>query len=182
MLRIKVKGREFYDEKTNEFIYSKDTILQLEHSLVSISKWESKWKKSFLNSKEKSPAEFLDYIRCMCITQNVSEDVFRSLDKDNFTTIQEYMNDTMTATVLPPSAQKSKGGSRDVITSELIYYWMVSLQIPFECQRWHLNRLLTLIDICNIKNTPPKKMSTSEILNRNKALNAARRAKYHSAG
>jgi hypothetical protein len=183
MLKITIPGIEMYDESKNEFSYTKDTTLQLEHSLVSISKWESRWHKSFIATKNKTQAESLDYIRCMVITQNVPDSVYRGINNEIMKKINTYIDDPMTATTFSKEQEKSlKTSAHEIITSELIYYWMIALQIPMECQKWHLNRLLTLINVCNIKNTPPKKMSKSEIYSKNKALNAARRAKYHSKG
>lgn len=183
MLKITIPGIEMYDESKNEFTYTKDTTIQLEHSLVSISKWEAKWHKPFLATKEKTQEEGFDYIRCMCITQNVPDSVYRGITQDIVDEIQKYIEDPMTATTFSKEQEGAKKtGKGEIITSELIYYWMTALQIPMECQKWHINRLLTLINVCNIKNTPPKKMSKSEIYSKNKALNAARRAKYHSKG
>ena len=179
MLKIIVPGIEYYDEKENMFIYYKDQVLQLEHSLVSISIWEAKWHKPFLSDKDKSPEEILDYVRCMTITQNVGPDIYSRLTEKNLMDINSYIENSMTATTF--SNDKHSGG-REIITSEIIYYWMISFNIPFECQKWHLNRLLTLIKVCNIKNNPPKKMSKTEILNRNKALNAARRRELNTKG
>lgn len=178
MLEITVPGKEFYDEKTNQFISSKPTTITLEHSLISLSKWESKWKKPFLSS-DKTAAETLDYIRCMTLTQNVKPEVYRSLTQDNIDTIVNYIEDTMTATRIDRHNQRRNG---EKVTAELIYYWMVTLGIPFECQKWHLNKLLTLIEVTSIKNQPSKKMSRNEIYRQNRELNAARRAKYKTKG
>lgn len=179
MLVITIPGIELYDERTNEFIYYEDEKVQLEHSLVSISKWEANWCKPFLSGTDKSPEEILDYIKCMTVTENVSDDIYSRLTQENFSAINEYIGRPMTATTF--SNEKSKGG-REIITSEVVYYWMVSFNIPFECQHWHLNRLLTLIKVCNIKNNPPKKMSKNEVLSRNKALNEARRKQFNTRG
>lgn len=178
MLLLTIPPIEMFNEKTNEFVYSKETKISLEHSLVSLSKWESKWNKPFLSKDNKTLEETIDYIRCMTITQNVDPDVYFRLTDDNINTINKYIESPMTATTFSDNGRNS----REIITSELIYYWMISLNIPMECQRWHLNRLLTLIRVCNIKNTPPKKMSRREIMDRNAALNAARRKKYNSTG
>ncbi len=178
MIVITVPAIEMFNEATQEFIQTKEQVLQLEHSLVSLSKWESKWNKPFLDSADKSIAETLDYIKCMTITQNVHDDVYTRLSKSNIEAINNYIDAPMTATTFPDN----NGHSREIITSEIIYYWMISLNIPFECQKWHLNRLLTLIRVCNVKNTPPKKMSKREIMSRNAALNAARRKKLNSKG
>ena len=179
MLEITIPGIELYDENTNEFIYYSDEKIQLEHSLVSISKWEANWCKPFLNGRDKSPDEILDYIKCMTITEGVTDDLYSRLTQENFTAINEYLGRPMTATTFSNEQGKP---NREIITSEVIYYWMVSFNIPFECQYWHLNRLLTLIKVCNIKNNPPKKMSKNEILSRNKALNEARRKQLNTRG
>lgn len=179
MLKITVPGIELWDEINEEFVSTKDTDLQLEHSLVSISKWESKWHKPFLSKKEKSTEELIDYIKCMTITQGVNPEVYNHLSLSNVNAINHYIEDSMTATTF---SQKNTSESKEIITSELIYYWMITLNIPVEFQKWHLNRLLTLIRVCNIKNQPPKKMSTSELLNRNTALNAERRRLLNTSG
>ena len=178
MREVKVEGSEQYNEETNEFIDVKPQILKLEHSLVSISNWESKWHKPFLDNNDKSIEEVMDYIRCMTINP-VIEYVYYSLTQDNITTIQNYIDDPMTATTIKSIPGKH---NNEIVTSELIYYWMVALEIPFECEKWHINRLLTLIQICNIKNQPAKNMSKREVMNQNRLLNEARRAKYHTKG
>ena len=181
MFVITIPGREIWDEANERFIVTDACTLQLEHSLVSLSKWESKWCKAFLSEfVEKTDEEALDYIRCMTINR-VNPEVYYALTPDDIKKISDYINAPMTATTF--SDQQKKGPrNRDVVTSELIYYWMVALQIPFECQKWHLNRLLTLIQVCNIKNQPPKKMKRADILSRNASLNAARRAKMGTKG
>lgn len=179
MLKITVPGLELYDEEKNEFINYKDQTLQLEHSLVSISKWEAKWHKPFLSDEDKTLEEIIDYIKCMTITQNVKSDVYDRLTSDNIQTINDYIQDSMTATTF---SDDKNTGKKEIVTSEIIYYWMVTYNIPMECQKWHLNRLLTLVKVCTIKNSPPKKMSNSEIISRNKALNAARRKKMNTKG
>ena len=180
MLTITIPERELWDEERAEFVSVKEQTLQLEHSLVSLSKWESKWKKPFLTKEDKTPEETIDYIRCMTLTPNVKPEVYKCLTHDNITKINNYISDPMTATTINMHGL-SKGG-KEIVTSELVYYWMVALNIPFECQKWHLNRLITLIQVCNVKNTPPKKMSKRDIMSRNAALNAARRKKYNSKG
>jgi len=179
MLKIVIPGIELYDEEKEEFITTKPQTLHLEHSLVSLAKWESKWNKPFLTKENKTYEEIIDYIRCMTITQNVSEDTYRLLTSENIQQINEYINLPMTATTF---SNQKKTPSKEIVTAEIIYYWMISLNIPFECQKWHLNRLLTLINVCNIKNQPKKKMSKRDILNRNKALNKARREALNTKG
>ena len=179
MLEIIIPGLELYNEETNEFTCYDDVKLELEHSLVSISKWESKWCKPFLDGKDKTLDEIVDYVRCMTINDKVEPDVYDRLTEENLVVINEYIGRPMTATTFN-NEKKSTG--REIITSEIIYYWMVSFNIPFECQYWHLNRLLTLIKVCNVKNNPPKKMSQKEILARNKALNDARKKELGTRG
>lgn len=179
MLRITIPSIEWYDDITNEFTSSKEQTLQLEHSLVSISKWESRWKKPFLSKEEKTIEETIDYIKCMTTTQNVSDDVYKYITNDNLKEVQKYLEDGMTATTF---SNNSNGSSREIITSELIYYWMISMNIPFECQKWHLNRLLTLINVCSIKNRPAKKLSGKDLAKRNAELNESRRKMLNNGG
>ena len=179
MLKIVIPGIELYDEEKEEFITTKSQTLHLEHSLVSLAKWESKWNKPFLTKDNKTYEETIDYIRCMTITQNISEDTYRLLTSENIQQVNDYIELPMTATTF---SNQKKPPSKDVVTAEIIYYWMISLNIPFECQKWHLNRLLTLINVCNIKNQPSKKMSKRDILNRNKTLNKARREALNTKG
>lgn len=180
MLQITIPGGEFWDEDKEEFVQFKDRTLQLEHSLVSISKWESKWHRPFLSKKSMTAEETIDYVRCMTLTQNVTPDVYTRLTNSNIADINHYIEDPMTATTISEGPDQKK--NREVVTAELIYYWMIALNIPFECQKWHLNRLLCLIRVCNIKNSPPKKMSHKEIAKRNAKLNAARRKAWNTKG
>lgn len=180
MLRIVVPAAEFWDEKRQEFIQTKEQILQLEHSLISISKWESKWQKAFLSKKEKTYEETVDYIRCMTITPHVDPDVYNRLTIANINEVNRYIEAPMTATYV--SEDKSGNKSHETVTSELIYYWMILHGIPFECQKWHLNRLLMLIRVCERKNTPPKKRSQEEIMRERAVLNAARCKKLNTKG
>jgi hypothetical protein len=181
MLRLVVQlSPEGWDEQKEEFVEAKTQVLQLEHSLVSLSKWESKWCKPFLSDNNKTEEELLDYIKFMTLTQNVNPEVYSHLSRENYQQINDYINAPMTATTF--SENKNGKRNREVITSELIYYWMVALQIPFECQKWHLNRLITLVRVCNIKNEPPKKRSKRETASNYAALNAARRKQFNSKG
>lgn len=173
---------ELWDTKKEEFFSIPEQKLQLEHSLISVSKWESKWKKPFLQ-EGKNYEETLDYIRCMTINNNVDQRVYQYIPSNVVKQILEYIDDSMTATWFSTEAQNElRVGKRTVITSEIIYYWMVTLQIPFECEKWHLNRLITLIRVINEKNKDPKKMDKKSLMNRNRALNEARRAKYRTRG
>lgn len=179
MLEIVINESEYFDEEKQEFVYINEQTLRLEHSLVSLSKWESKWKKPYLNAK-KTHEESIDYIRCMTITQNVNPLVYEYLPDRVMTQVQEYIDDPMTATTI---RSQQKPAKKEIITAEIIYYWMISYEIPIAiCEKWHLNRLLCLIKICEIKNNKQKKMPTNEVYSNNKALNAARRAKAKSKG
>lgn len=186
MLTIEIPTEEFFLPERNEFVEIKGRTLQLEHSLISISKWESRWKKAFLKKDpERTDEQSRDYVRCMTLTQNVDPRVYMNLSLENSRRINEYINDPMTATVISKMEQANTGINRDTITSDLIYYWMVALQIPFECQKWHLNRLLTLIEVCNVKNSAPQPLTKQQ--KRAQAahwssINASRRAKLHSKG
>lgn len=182
MLRLVVPSREWYDEKTNEFIVQpKDTTLLLEHSLLSISKWEAKWKKSFLDSSEMlSDEEAIDYVRCMTINSVTNQFVYYSLTNDLKKKIRDYINDPMTATTV--RHRKGKPGPKKVITSEVLYSQMVRYGIPFECEKWHLNRLMKLIEVCAVDNGPVDKMSQAEIMKENTAINAMRKHKHKTHG
>ncbi len=180
MLQLTIPASEQWDERRQEFVQTKEQTLQLEHSLVSLSKWESKWNKVFLSKHEKTDEETLDYIKCMTVNQNVDPNVYNGLTRKHIEQINKYIEAPMTATTFNES--KTTQANREVVTAELIYYWMIALNIPFECQKWHLNRLLTLIRVCNIKNAPPKKMGKKAIANRNAQLNAARRAQMNTKG
>lgn len=181
MLQLVIPATEKWDEIKEEFVYTKEYTLQLEHSLVSISKWESKYHKPFLSNKEMTTKESVDYIKCMTITQNIPSEAYDNITNDNIQKVSEYINDPMTATWFSEDKMNKKS-SREIVTSELIYYWMITLNISMEWEKRHFNRLLTLIQVCNIKNQKPKKMSKKELANRNHALNAARRKQLHSKG
>ena len=176
-------AREFWDPKNERFVNvpaCKACDLVLEHSLISISKWEAKWHVPFISKTDHTEEQTIDYIKCMTINANIPDAAYENLTADDVKAISDYINNPMSATTVTAPQEQSR--SKEIITSELIYYWMIALQIPHEFEKWHLNRLLKLIEVCNAKNTPPKKMSKNEIMNRNKALNAARRAKYNTKG
>lgn len=180
MLEIEIPAVELWDERINEFITIKAQRLKLEHSLVSLSKWESTWCKPFLTDDERTDEEMIDYIKCMTITQNVDPQIYNYLSEDNYKAVKDYINAPMTATTFSNEKKGVKG--REIITSEIIYYWMIAMNIPSEYQKWHLNRLLTLVKVCSIKNDKPKKQSKRDIMSRNAALNAARRQQLNSRG
>lgn len=178
MLQIYIPSLELFDEASSRILTVPGAELRLEHSLVSVSKWESKWKKPFLSKEAKTREETADYVRCMTITQNVNPLVYKGLTAKNIDAVNAYIDDPMTATTFK---NKPRGGS-GVITSEIIYYWMVALEIPVEFEKWHLNRLLTLIRVCDEKNQPSKKMSRRDAMNQYRSLNAARRRRLGTRG
>lgn len=173
MLKIKISSNELYDEHTCEFVSIPEQTLEFEHSLVSISEWESRWCKPFLSENEKTEEETMDYIRCMCLTPDVDDYVFTYMSADNILKIKKYIDSPMTASTVNDT--DSSGESGEFITSELIYYWMSEHQIDFSCETWHLNRLLMLIKICNAKRRPPRKRSMSEIVAHHRTINEQRR-------
>lgn len=179
MLTVTIPYGEYFDQGTSEIITVKKQVLQLEHSLVSISKWEAEWGVPFLSKEKKTTEQTYDYVRCMTLTQNINPDVYRFIPNDVIDKVTQYIDAPMTATSF---SDNKMSGPREIITSELIYYWMITLNIPFECQKWHLSRLLTLIRVCNTKNAPPKKMNQRDVYLRNKQLNAQRRAQLNSKG
>lgn len=179
MLTIIIPTSELYDEVKNEFIYYPSVTLRLSHSLSSISKWESKWHKPFFSNDDKTNEQVLDYIQCMSLDGDINEEIYGRLTPENYNDISNYINDSMTATsFLDDNSSKTQ----TIITSEIIYYWLIAYNIPFECQYWHINRLLTLVKVCKIKNDPPKKMSRAEVLSRNKELNKQRKQKLNTKG
>ena len=194
MLEITIMPNEHFDDKTNKVFWlpKEPIVLNLEHSLLSISKWEAKWHKSFLNNTDLTDEEILDYIHCMCVKptqEQVPKALILEMSPENVNEIKKYIENPMTATFF--SEKKGKVGkgavNNRIVTNELIYYWMSAYQIPFSCEKWHINRLLTLVRVCNeeteaANNPDGKKISQSEIYARNKALNAQRRAKLHSKG
>lgn len=181
MLRITIPATELWDEGKEEFVYTKEQTLQLEHSLVSLSKWESKWHKAFLTKREKTYEETLDYIKCMTLTQNVKPEVYQCLTKENIDEVLAYIEDPMTATHFS-TPQSSGSINGEQTTAELLYYYMIASGVPFECQKWHLNRLITLIRVCSVKSAPPKKMSRGERLSQQARLNAERRQRLNTKG
>lgn len=169
---IEIPNQEFYDEPKNEFFTIHGCKFKIEHSLVSVSKWEAKWKKPFLHTTL-NKAMWLDYIKCMTITQNVDPNIYRVIPNKILNEIKEYVDESQTATTI--KSRKTGKSNGQLVTSELIYFWMTAYNIPFECEKWHLSRLLTLIEVCSIENAPKKKMSKGDLYDRHRALNQARR-------
>lgn len=179
MLIVRVVMEENFDESTNEFVASSTFDLELEHSLVSLSKWESFFEKPFLSSVSKTSNEIEWYISAMICNEDAPSGIIEKLSEKNLNEINNYLNAKMTATWFFVDERSS---SKEVITAELIYYWMIAFNIPIEFQNWHLNRLFTLIRVCSEKNAPEKEMSRSEIAARNRELNAKRRAELKTSG
>jgi hypothetical protein len=177
MLRLTVALSESFDESTSEFVVSDKIVLELEHSLVSLSKWESKWEIPFLDNEEKTNEQVLDYVRMMFSGDEFPEHVIEKLESKHFQSINTYINARMTATWF---SDQGESASREIITAELIYYWMIALGIPFDCQKWHLNRLLTLIKVCNIKNSPKK--NRRETAEQRRQRNQMMKAKFGTKG
>lgn len=183
MLHIEIPDVELYDEINNEFKIRKGASIVMEHSLLSLAKWESKYHKPFLTDDEKSLEETIEYYKCMTITQNVDPSVYQNITPAISRQIDDYMSNTMSATTFrefPGSNKLNNDGS--FISAEIIYYWMISLNIPFECQKWHLNRLMTLIRVVTEKNAPTKKIPKSDLLARQRRLNEERKRKFNTSG
>lgn len=179
MLEIVLPATEDYNEATNEFAMYPEYKIELEHSLFSLSKWESKWEKPFLNDDARTDEQTVDYIRCMTITPNVPEEAYSRFSNADFERVRDYIQASMTATWFN---DKNSKPSREIITAEVIYYWMIQSQVPFECEHWHLNRLITLLKVCSAKNAPAKKMSHAERAAQQRAINEANRKKYNTSG
>lgn len=181
MLEIEIPGETIYDDEKEQFVeVSKTVKLTLEHSLISLSKWEAKYERPFLGDKNQTLEETLDYIKFMTVTRNVDDSVYDRLTRENSVAIANYIAASNTATTF--NSLDEKPSSREVITSEIIYYWMVALSIPFECEKWHINRLLTLIRVINEKNKPEKKIDRQTLLSRQRELNEARKKKLKTKG
>ncbi len=181
MLQLVIKDVDCFDESTEKFVTIKGQTIMLEHSLVSISKWEAKWKKPFASREGHSREETLDYIRFMTITQNVDPNLYNYITPEQIAEVNKYIDDPMTATTFAKTEGKGGGGGK-TITSEEIYYYMTAFQIPWNAEKWHFNRLMTLIKICDEKNKPKKKMRKGDIARQRRSINAARRARMNSRG
>lgn len=179
MLQIFLPSNEYFNDATNQFLTVEGRIIHLEHSLFAISKWESKWKKSFINTRELTREELVDYIQCMTIEEDVSPLLYLGLTNEMEEMVMSYINSKQTATTF---SNINEPRSREIVTAEIVYYWMFSLNIPLECEHWNFDKLTTLIRVCTIKNSPPKKMSKKETRNQYRELNKARRNKYKTKG
>jgi hypothetical protein len=180
MLKLFVAGTEYFDDETQTFETVGGVEIELEHSLLSVSKWESKFQKPFLSRTQRTREEVLAYVEAMIVTPDYPLDIIGRLDQDNLEAINKHIESKESATTF--GSMPERPGRGEVITAELVYYWMVAFNIPFECERWHLNRLFALIRICNIKNSKPTKMSRHEVLARNRELNAKRKAEFNTRG
>lgn len=179
MIEIVIPAYELFNDVTGEFEYGPERVLTLEHSLLSISKWESKWLKPFLSNTPKTDEEVIDYVRCMTLNKGIPHDAYYYIPNSQYEIINDYITSPMTATTVSDSGEKA---SREIMTSELIYYYMISCNIPMECERWHINRLMTLIRVCGAKNNPGKKKPMEEVMRSNAELNAARKKKLQTRG
>lgn len=179
-LKVEIPGQDLFDNEKLEFLKSDAIVLEFEHSLVSLSKWEARFNKPFLSQDTKTDEETYGYLEAMCLTPGVTPDIFKRIPKEEFIKINEYIEAKMTATWFKDNSNQRR--SREIITSEIIYNWMLSMNVPLECEHWHLNRLFTLLRVVNEKNKPQKKMSKSEIASRNRELNAQRRAMHGTPG
>lgn len=177
--------QRLWDEIKEEFLYVdfKETKLQIEHSLISLKKWEQKWHKPFLATKDKTHEEIKSYVQCMTLNHGVDPNVYDWISNSQFEEIIKYIEDKMTATWFKDDALiGAQKNSREIVTAEIIYYWMIALNIPVEFQKWHLNQLLTLIKVVSIKNGKEKKMDKKQAAMERAALNAKRRAEFNSKG
>lgn len=179
-ITITVPKTELWDPIKEEFINIKEQTLVMEHSLLSVDKWESKWRKPYLSSDDKTALEVIDYLRCMTITKNVDPNVYFAIPEKELRRINEYITNPMTATTF--NDRNERRGRREIITSEIIYWQMTQLNIPMEWEKRHLNKLFTLIRVAAIKSQAPKQMSKADIAKQNRALNAARRKRSGSRG
>lgn len=179
MLELIIPAYDLFNDELQEFISGSETRILLEHSLVSISKWESKWEKPFMTSNTKTDVEVLDYIKCMTLNDDVPDSAYMFIDNKQYEAINKYISSPMTATTITDTSTKR---SKEIMTSEVLYYYMIACNIPMECEKWHINRLMTLIQVCNVKNDTGKKRPVNEVLKSNAELNAERKRKMNTKG
>lgn len=163
--------------------YDGDTevVLQFEHSLLSLSKWESKSKTPFLATPVKTAEVLLDYFEDMLLTPGTPPGIIYRLSPEQLKELTEYINDPMSASSVPQEGPNRR--TPEITTSELIYYWMTALKIPFNpAETWHLNRLMMLIQIANYKNQPEKKRRPGQVLNDWREQNARLKKDYGTNG
>lgn len=187
MIEITIpKGQIVDDETGNVYRAEKDWTLVLEHSLISVQKWEAKWHVAFLNRGTRTFEQTIDYLRCMTLTPNVPEEIYYCIPEKEMKKVLDYVDDPMTATRVNDDSESQRGFGRkigrEVVTAEVIYYWMISLNIPAEYKKWHLNQLLTLIRVINAKNQPKKKRRMKDVLEEYRAINEANKARFHTEG
>lgn len=182
MFQLVIPEKEIYIEELNEFLNVKKTVINLEHSLISVRKWEAKHRVPFLDKKEKNYDEIVDYIRCMTLDRNVDPMIYLFIPTEEYEKIIAYIKEPMTATWFNELSLPEVRGRKEIVTAEIIYYWMVTMNIPVEFERWHLNQLLTLIKVINYKNAPKKKISKRDRMKAEQRINAARREKYNTKG
>jgi hypothetical protein len=180
MLTLEIPAMSLFDESTQEFIETDRVVLKLEHSLAAISKWEAKWKKPFLSKAGMTEEETVDYIRCMSLSKDVPQEIYKCLPNSVLLSVREYIEDPMTASWISEKGPKKR--NTQTVTSELIYYWMIANNIPMKCETWHLNRLIMLIRICGAENQPKKKTNKKDMIAERKALNASRKAQANTKG
>ena len=176
MFELTIGATEHFNQETSEFEMLNGVTIELEHSLFALSKWESKFEIPFLNNDNLTDEQMMYYIQCMTITKNVDPKLYGSLSEANIITVNEYLNKKHTATWFSEHGNgPGRRTSNEIVTSELIYFWLTACQIPFECEHWNLKRLLTLIQVCNEKNKPQKKMDRKTMMNKHRSVNASRR-------
>lgn len=182
MLEVIIPEDEFYDQSTNKFITIPSCKIVIEHSLISVAKWESKWHMPYLSDSPRSPIQELDYIKCMIIGSIPNDLTLKTLSAENIKLIRDYINNPMTATTFQKNSKSTGRGKKENTTAETIYAHMFAHSIPIDCQKWHLNRLLTLLRVCDLKNSPRDKMTKKQTAMWNAEQNALRKAKYNTRG
>lgn len=183
MLRLTLPSTDFWDPRKEEYVQIGGYEVDLEYSLFTIARWESKWKKPFITSLPKfTRKDEIEWYKAMCMTEGIPDEAWMVMTPKIRQDIYDYVTDPMSATTINHRGPKTPGGPKTIMTAELVYYYMVTLGVPFECEHWHFNRLMKLVDVCFVKNSPPKKMGKQEAAQMYRELNARNRAKYNSRG